>query len=77
MSKWEEFSLNELCTVTSSKRIFRHEYVSSGTPFYRSKEIIEKAFGETITECLFISEERFNEIKDKFGSPKAGDILIS
>jgi len=77
MSEWEEVSLNDLCTVTSSKRIFRHEYVSSGIPFYRSKEIIEKALSETITECLFISEERFREIQDKFGSPKPGDILIS
>jgi len=77
MSEWKKFRLNELCKVTSSKRIFSHEYVSSGIPFYRSKEVIEKAFGDLITEILFISEERFREIKKEFGSPKEGDILIS
>src|ERR1035437_3955259 len=38
---WEEKKLEELLTITSSKRIFYSEYVSSGIPFYRSKEIIE------------------------------------
>ena len=32
--------------------------------------------GKTSTE-LFISENRFNEIKTKFGSPKHGDILVT
>ena len=35
----EEKKLGELITITSSKRIFYSEYVSSGVPFYRSKEI--------------------------------------
>ncbi|MBP0017146.1 MAG: restriction endonuclease subunit S [Cyanobacteria bacterium SBLK] len=77
MSEWQQFRLNELCKITSSKRIFSREYVDSGIPFYRSKEIIEKALGNPITECLFISEKRFREIHKKFGSPKEGDILIS
>ena len=31
--------LNELCNVTSSKRIFASQYQNSGIPFYRGKEI--------------------------------------
>lgn len=74
---WEEKTLGELLTITSSKRIFYSEYVSSGIPFYRSKEIIElRKSGSTSSE-LYISNERFNEIKSKFGCPKAGDILIT
>jgi len=74
---WEEKKLGDLLTITSSKRIFYSEYVKSGIPFYRSKEIIElRKTGSTNSE-LYISNERFREIKDKFGSPKEGDILMT
>lgn len=74
---WEEKKLGELLTITSSKRIFYSEYVASGIPFYRSKEIIElRNSGSTDSE-LYISAERFNEINEKFGSPKEGDILMT
>lgn len=74
---WEEKKLGDLLTITSSKRIFYSEYVSSGIPFYRSKEIIElRKSGSTNSE-LFISNERFNEINNKFGSPREGDILMT
>ena len=74
---WEEKQLSELMTITSSKRIFYSEYVSYGIPFYRSKEIIElRSSGSTNSE-LFISKERFIEIKKKFDVPKGGDILLT
>lgn len=74
---WEEKKLGELLTITSSKRIFYSEYVSFGVPFYRSKEIIElRNSGSTNCE-LYISNERFDEINNKFGSPKEGDILMT
>jgi type I restriction enzyme S subunit len=74
---WEEKKLGDLITITSSKRIFYSEYVSFGIPFYRSKEIIElRKSGSTNSE-LYISKERFDEINNKFGSPKEGDILMT
>jgi len=74
---WDEKNLGELLTITSSKRIFYSEYVSSGVPFYRSKEIIElRNTGSTDSE-LYISNARFDEINKKFGSPKEGDILMT
>ena len=69
--------LKDLCLISSSKRIFRTEYVPTGIPFYRSKEIIQRANGEILSEPLFISEERYNEIRNKYGVPKAGDILMT
>ena len=48
--RWKTYKLGDLCQITSSKRIFSEEYVDTGIPFYRSKEIIEKALGEEITE---------------------------
>lgn len=74
---WEDKKLGDLLTITSSKRIFYSEYVSFGIPFYRSKEIIElRKSGSTNSE-LYISKERFDEINNKFGSPKEGDILMT
>jgi len=74
---WEEKPLGELLTITSSKRIFYSEYIETGVPFYRSKEIIElHNTGNTKSE-LCISENRFNEIKEKFGAPIKGDILLT
>jgi type I restriction enzyme S subunit len=74
---WKEKTLGELLTITSSKRIFYSEYVTSGVPFYRSKEIIELQNTGTTTSELCISNERFNEINSKFGTPKGGDILLT
>lgn len=74
---WVEKSLEELGTITSSKRIYKSEYVTSGVPFYRTKEIKELANGRDITTELFISEARYKEIKASFGVPKQGDILLT
>lgn len=74
---WVEKSLGELGTITSSKRIFKSEYVKSGIPFYRTKEIKELANGHEITTELFISEDQYKEIKTGFGVPQEGDILLT
>ncbi|WP_282068238.1 restriction endonuclease subunit S [Olleya namhaensis] len=74
---WEVKRLEELSEIGSSKRIFRKEYVDAGVPFYRGKEVIQLSKGKNISTELFITEERFQEIKLKFGAPVKGDILIS
>ena len=72
-----ELELGKISKVTSSKRIMRSEYVENGVPFYRSKEIIEKAKGIKHDSIFYISQERFDEIEKKFGAPHIGDILIT
>lgn len=74
---WVEKTLGKLGTITSSKRIFKSEYVKSGVPFYRTKEIKQLANGREITTELFISTVRYKEIKASFGVPKKGDILLT
>jgi type I restriction enzyme, S subunit len=74
---WTWKKLNDIADVSSSKRIFREEYTLSGIPFYRGKEITQLSNGESISTALFISDERYNEIKEKFGIPRIGDILIT
>jgi type I restriction enzyme S subunit len=63
--------------ISSSKRIFLSDYVSDGIPFYRGKEIILKSKNEALNDRLFISEEKFEEIKTKYDVPKEGDILVT
>ena len=74
---WRVGKLKDISDITSSKRIFSAEYVESGIPFYRSKEIIELHAGQNVTTELYISEEKFNEIKSKFEVPKADEILLT
>lgn len=74
---WEVKTLDDLCEITSSKRIFMKEYVQDGIPFYRSKEVIEKSKGNTISTELFITSDRYTEIKEKFGVPIKNDILLT
>ncbi len=74
---WEKAKIGDHCEITSSKRIFYSEYVDSGVPFYRSKEIIESSQGQPISEPLYISTEKYNDIKSKYGVPMPGDMLLT
>ncbi len=73
-----EVFLNDICTIKSSKRIFEEEYVENGIPFIRGQEISNGTIGKPTTkyEC-YISQKRFNEIKQHYGVPQKGDILIT
>lgn len=77
MTNRQQVKLGDICEITSSKRIFMADYVDSGIPFYRSKEIIEKQRGNNISTELFITEEKYEEIKQKFSVPQEGDILLT
>lgn len=74
---WEVKPLGKVCTITSSKRIFESEYVVEGVPFYRTKEIVALSKGNQITNELFISQKRYDDIRLKFDVPSKNDILIS
>ncbi len=74
---YDKHKLGNLGIITSSKRIYKSEYVKVGIPFYRTKEIKELANDKEISLELFISEGKYLEIKEKFGVPKIGDILMS
>lgn len=75
--RYPKRALGALAEVGSSKRIFEKEYVAEGVPFYRTKEIVELSKGNRITTELFITRERYDEIRDEYGVPQKGDLLIS
>ncbi|NQN32527.1 restriction endonuclease subunit S [Streptococcus suis] len=77
MSEVVRYKFSEFATITSSKRVHLSDYVEVGVPFYRSKEIIELANNQGISETLFISEAKYNEIKNKYPVPQIDDILIT
>lgn len=74
---WRLGTLGDLCVISSSKRIFESEYCHSGVPFYRGKEITQKKNGEQISDLIFISQTRYNELVRDYGKPKCGDILLT
>src|SRR5690554_1978653 len=74
---WNIQSIESFCKVSSSKRIMQSDYVKEGVPFYRSKEIILKSKGIEPTDIIYIDSDKFAGLKDKFGAPEEGDILIS
>ena len=74
---WDVETLDDISELTSSKRIFESDYVSSGVPFYRGKEISLLNENKKLDEEYFISEEKYNGIKSVFGVPVKNDILIT
>lgn len=73
----EYINLGETCNIKSSKRIYQSEYCDNGIPFYRGKEISQLQRGEDIDVELFISKERFRDIREKYGVINKGDLLIT
>lgn len=69
--------IEDICKVSSSKRIFAREYVETGVPFWRGKEVTEHATGKNDSKGLFISEKRYNELKQTGNVPSDDDVLIT
>jgi type I restriction enzyme S subunit len=75
---WQKKVFRDLCEITSSKRIYATDYQPMGVPFFRGKEIIEKQKGNlAVSTELFISKSKFLEIKNRFGAPQAGELLLT
>lgn len=74
---WKKTTIGSHCIVTSSKRFHLSDRSKEGVPFYCSKEIIQKVNGQPVTECDYIKEESYESIKERFGVPCAGDLLIT
>ncbi len=78
MAIFQKVKIKDYCEITSSKRISADEYVLSGVPFYRGKEISEKQKSSSdVNDALFITRERFEDIKSKFGAPREGELLLT
>ena len=74
---WGTKKLSALYQIGSSKRVLKSQWKTSGVPFYRGREVTRLAADGFVDNELFISEEHFAELSEKYGVPKAGDIVIT
>ena len=75
--KAEVVSLKDLFQIGSSKRVLKSQWKSDGVPFYRGREVTRLAMDGFVNNELFIAEDHYTELANKYGAPKAGDIVIT
>ncbi len=70
--------LKTYCTVTSSKRVYASDYVDEGVTFIRGKEVARRfSHSGRLESELFISRDKFELLRNRFGAPVEGDLLIT
>ena len=74
---WAWTTLGNLYNVISAKRVLQSEWVHSGIPFYRAREIAKLANDGYVDNDLFITEEHYNKLKEQNGIPVTSDIMLS
>lgn len=75
--EWEEKTIGDVAKLGSSKRVRMEDYVESGIPFFRGSEISKLGSSLKLEDVFFISEEYYFELKEKYGVPQIGDILLT
>lgn len=74
---WREVTFEEIFDISSSKRVLQDQWKGAGVPFYRAREIVKLAQNGSVQNELFISEELYQEFKNKYGVPNPGDLMVS
>lgn len=74
--EWVEKKLGELMPITSAARVHKHQWTSSGVPFFRTSDVVSLYKGEE-NAMAFISLDLYEKLSDKIGRIKRGDILIT
>ena len=75
--RWRTKKLGELCTVSSSKRIYQNEQSSEGVPFLRISDLVNRMDTGDFSVELYIPEERYEELVEQKLVPIPGDILVT
>ena len=74
---WPTAKLSSLCYVGSSKRIYQSELTDNGIPFLRISDLNERIDGKDNATQLFISTEKFDELRSNRLIPLTGDVLVT
>ena len=74
---WAWCRLRNLFLVGSAKRVLQSEWKSKGMPFYRAREIVKLANDGYVNNDLFISVEHYRNLKETYGVPAAGDLMVT
>ena len=74
---WIWVKLGHLFDAVSAKRVMKSDWKAKGIPFYRAREIVKLSDYNEVNNELFIDNEHYNELKNKYGVPVSGDIMLS
>lgn len=74
---WEQEKLGDMCEVTSSKRVYQSEWKTTGVPFYRISDFSQLVENKQFDSELYISMDKYDELKRNNQVPVAGDILVT
>lgn len=74
---WEWVRLGNIFDITSSKRVMKKEWRSSGIPFYRAREIVSINKNRPLKDPIFIDRDTYLEKIKVSGKPNEGDILLT
>ena len=66
-----------IAEIFSAKRIHKSDWKKEGIPFYRAREIVKLSQDGYVNNEIFISNEKYLEIKRISRLPKAGDLMVS
>ncbi len=75
--KWNEYKMEQLCEVGSSKRIYQNDQSLTGIPFLRISDLVNRMDTGSKGCDLFIPEELFGKLKKQGLVPVRGDILLT
>jgi len=74
---WAWCRLREIFNVCSAKRVLQSEWKTDGVPFYRAREIVKLANNGYVDNELFISHEHYENLKETYGVPQTGDLMVT
>ena len=66
-----------IAEIFSAKRIHKSDWKEEGIPFYRAREIVKLSQDGYVNNEIFISNEKYLEIKRISRLPKSGDLMVS
>ena len=75
--EWSIKKIDDYFDVRSSKRVLKKDWKEEGVPFYRTRELVSLSKNEPFRSEVYISEDLFSELSDKYGLPVEGDFLVS
>ena len=76
-ANWTVCNLGDTVKIRSAKRVMKSDWRTEGVPFYRTREIVKLSENGIVDNELFISYQLYDEYRDKYGIPVAGDIMIT
>ena len=74
---WKWVTVSNIFNVRSGMRIHMTDWVDSGIPFLRGRDLVQLAKCGNADPEVFISRILYEELKNKGGVPQKGDILVS